>query len=80
MNAVEIGKKLRELRHSKGVQMATICDATGISLSALGMYECGKRIPRDEIKIKLAEFFGVSVDFLFFSDDCSRKVTEGEIA
>lgn len=47
-----------------------VANAVGVSVSAIGMYENGARIPRDEIKIKLAEFFGVSVQDLFFSPDC----------
>ncbi len=79
MNSVEIGKRLRKLRTEKGCDMATACKAVGISISALSMYECGLRIPRDEIKIKLAHFYGVGVDLLFFSDGCSHSVSGGEI-
>ena len=35
----------------------TVCNAVGISLAALDQYESGKRIPRDEIKIRLAEYY-----------------------
>ena len=45
-----------------------VASAVGISLSAIAMYEAGERIPRDEIKVKLANFFGVSVQELFFLD------------
>lgn len=76
MNSMEIGKRLRGLRHSKGCDIATVCGTVGISTSALSMYECGLRIPRDEIKIKLASFYGVTVDFLFFSSDDSRNVSK----
>lgn len=47
-----------------------VADAVGVSVSAIGMYENGSRIPRDEIKVKLADFFGVSVQDLFFNPDC----------
>lgn len=40
----------------------------GISLSAIAMYETGARVPRDEIKIKLANYYGVSVQQLFFNN------------
>ena len=44
----------------------TVCEAVGISLNALMMYECGKRIPRDEIKVKLARLYGKSIEDLFY--------------
>ena len=43
-----------------------VASAVGISLSAISMYENGERIPRDEIKIRLADYFGCTVQELFF--------------
>ena len=42
-----------------------VAKALGISVSALSMYEQGNRIPRDEIKIKMAEYYGISIESLF---------------
>ena len=44
-----------------------VIKAVGISLSALTMYEIGQRIPRDEIKVKLAKYYGKTVEELFFA-------------
>lgn len=38
----------------------------GVSKSALFMYERGERIPRDETKVLIAQYYGVSVEDLFF--------------
>lgn len=46
----------------------SVCKAVKISLSALSMYEIGKRIPRDEIKVRLAHHYGISVQELFYSE------------
>lgn len=43
-----------------------VSKAIGISTSTLGMYETGERIPRDEIKKKIAKYYGVSIEYLFF--------------
>lgn len=43
-----------------------VADAVGISLSAISMYENGQRIPRDEIKVKLADYYHTTVQALFF--------------
>ena len=34
------------------------------------MYENGERIPRDDIKIRIANFFGRSVQEIFFDKEC----------
>ena len=39
----------------------------GITKSALAMYERDERIPRDEIKIRIADYYGESVQSIFFS-------------
>lgn len=64
MDSLKIGNKLRELRGSKS--MADVANALGITPSAVGNYEQGIRIPRDEIKKKIAEYFGKSVGEIFF--------------
>ena len=48
----------------------SVCDAIGISLSALQMYENGKRIPRDNVKTRLAQHYHTSVEALFFAQEC----------
>ena len=40
----------------------------GISLAALSMYESGSRVPRDELKIKMAKLYGTTVGYLFFNE------------
>ena len=57
-------KRLRELREEKGMEQQEVADKLGISRSAMGMYERGKREPNDEIKKRMAEFFNCSVDYL----------------
>lgn len=46
-----------------------VAKAVGVSLSAIAMYESGARVPRDEIKVKLADYFGTSVQSLFFDEN-----------
>jgi transcriptional regulator with XRE-family HTH domain len=62
-----IGARLRELRGSKSI--TEVADAIGIAQSTLSMYENGERIPRDSIKIKLAKYYGVSIETLFFTNE-----------
>lgn len=58
-----MNRKLIELRGEKSRE--EVSQALGISLSALAMYEQGQRIPRDEIKKKMAAYYGISIEALF---------------
>ena len=60
----DYAKKLSQLRGDKS---QTAVAAVGISTSALAMYENGHRVPRDEIKIALAKYYGTTVGELFFN-------------
>ena len=44
-----------------------VAAAVGVSLSAIAMYESGSRVPRDETKIKLADYYHTTVQELFFN-------------
>lgn len=65
MDAAKIGARLIALRADK--RQDEVAKAVGISPSALSMYECGERIPRDEIKIKLAGYYKTTVEALFYA-------------
>lgn len=66
-DAKEIGRRLRELRGNRTLEEAA--NGAGVGQSALTMYELGQRIPRDEAKIRLAKYYGVTVDALFFASE-----------
>ena len=59
-----IGERLRLLRGGKTI--LEVANACNISPSALSMYENGERVPRDEIKVKLAGFYSETVQAIFF--------------
>lgn len=73
MDAKAIGKKLASLRGDKTQE--EVARALGISVSAIGMYESGKRIPRDGVKIALANYYGMNIQSLFFDEDVHSKCT-----
>lgn len=43
-----------------------VASAIGVSISAIAMYENGERVPRDEIKVRLADYYKTTVQSLFF--------------
>ncbi len=65
MDNTLIAKRLVELRGN--IPREIVAKECGITTSALSMYENGNRIPRDEIKIKLAAFYKKSVQSIFFN-------------
>ncbi|HDR8123589.1 helix-turn-helix transcriptional regulator [Bacillus cereus] len=67
MNYERVAKNLINLRNEKSRE--DVARAVGISVSTLQMYENGQRIPRDNIKIKLANFYGVTVQTIFFDSE-----------
>ena len=68
MDTKAIGKKLEELRRAKGITQAEVAEALGVSAMAVSLYEKGERIPRDEVKIKIADFFKTPVSSIFFGE------------
>ena len=60
----EMATRLREARGER--PRKDVCEEVGISVSALMMYENGKRTPRDSIKMRLAKCYRKSVEELFY--------------
>lgn len=52
--------KLRRL--AKGWQSQQVADALGVSPSHYSYIENGRRLPSDQVRRKLAEVFGVTVE------------------
>lgn len=59
-----LGARIASMRRSMGMSQADLAKALGISASAVGMYEQGRRQPSMELMADMAKLFGVSIDFL----------------
>lgn len=55
------------LREKKGLTQAELANKIGVSPSAMSSYEQGIKTPRDEVKVRIAEFFDVSIVDVFYS-------------
>src|SRR5699024_7497288 len=64
-----IGKNIKKLRESEKLNQKELAKALNISNTTLSQYETGQRTPSDDIKIKIAEFFNVSIDYLLGRTD-----------
>ncbi|MFJ3981217.1 helix-turn-helix domain-containing protein [Streptomyces fungicidicus] len=59
-----MGPRLRAVRERRGVTLADVCRATGISPSTLSRIETGRRKPTLEVVLQLAREYGVGLDEL----------------
>lgn len=61
--------KIRELRVKKGVTQTELGSLLGVTKNSISYYENGKRQPSPDMLVKLADYFGVSIDALLGRDD-----------
>lgn len=62
---VEIGKRLRTLRESIQVSQAKMAEILGTSQPAINRFEKGQAAPSVEIMRKYADYFDVSMDYIY---------------
>ena len=62
-----IGEKLKNLRGNKS--QATVARDLMISDSALSAYETDERVPRDDVKVRIAKYYGETVQAIFFNNE-----------
>lgn len=67
MDAHAIGEELVLLRGKKTQE--EVAKSIGISTSALSMYERGERIPRDNIKLRIAAYYKKPIHNIFFTQN-----------
>lgn len=67
LDSKKISEKLGNLRLKKNVSQSQVAESLGITKAAVSQYESGRRIPSDEVKIKLSNYYGVSVQDLFYT-------------
>lgn len=61
--------RLRQLRERKGLTMKDTARALGLPYTTYVNYEKGTREPGSEMLMKLADFFGTSIDYLLGKED-----------
>lgn len=59
-----IGERLSDLRKDRGLTQKQLSDALGVNFRTYSGYEREESEASDEIKIKIARYFNVSVDYL----------------
>ena len=60
-----IAKTIKLLRLEKNLTQQQLADLLKIKRSALSMYEADQRIPSDDVKEAICDFFNVDMNYLF---------------
>lgn len=61
---MELKDTLKYIREKNGLTKRELCEKTGISERAYLTYEFGEREPKISVIAKLADFYGVTTDYL----------------
>ncbi len=74
---VDLGKRLKDLRKSKGLTQQQVADRVWVTKAMISSYELSSRSPSYEVLIKLSKLFGVTTDYLLGIESCRRINTDG---
>jgi len=59
-----IGERLKGLRKAKGIKQEELAEIIGVQKSTVSLYELSKNDPSDKVKIAIAKYFNISLDYL----------------
>ncbi|MDF2569411.1 MAG: hypothetical protein K0R55_1015 [Sporomusa sp.] len=68
-----LAQRLEYLREQRKLKLKEVGEAVGITASAVGSLEHGRRAISIETLIKMANFYGVSTDWLLGLSDNPRR-------
>ncbi len=63
-----LGENIRKLRQSRGIGQLELGHRVGASKQSISNWENGNIMPSIDLLIRLADFFGVSTDYLLGRD------------
>ena len=69
MNTKEIGEMIRVRRMARGMTQDDLADKIGVTASAIGLFENGKRRPKDEVAEAIADVFNIPKWAVYFSEE-----------
>lgn len=76
---MNVNTRIKNLREEFNIDQKTLADKIGLNASVMNRIELGTRPVRDEELSKIADYFGVSVDYLLGRTDI-RNYEENTIA
>lgn len=72
MLGATIGDTLKELRQAKGKTLVEASKEIGITPAALSNYESNIRVPRDNIKVAIADYYKKPIQKIFYAQKIHR--------
>lgn len=72
-NQTVVGMRLTQLRMERGQTRAYVARQLKLPYATLNAYETGFRGVPDQMKVRLADYYGLTVQELFFTDDYYSK-------
>lgn len=72
---VRFGDILLELRQDKRLSQEDLARALGVSPSSISAYERHIRLPVIDVLVRIAEYFGVTTDYLTGRTECNLPVS-----
>ena len=69
-------QRLKLLRKEKKITAKQLSKELQVAESTISMYENGKRQPDFNMLLKIADYFGVSIDYLLGKEDKEKKLSE----
>lgn len=79
---MDIGTRIKSLREESGLTQLAFAKILNINNSTLCQYESGDRVPSDDIKGRIADYFCVSMDYLLGRTNIREKLptASGELS
>ena len=71
----KLPETLKRLREQKGVYLKEVAPVLGVSVGTVSNYEHGIHSPDPDTLMQLADYYGVSVDYLIGSTDCPCPIS-----
>jgi len=73
---IQVGKNIRSLRCKRQVSQEDLAETMGVTVQAISKWETGKANPDLMLLPKLAEYFGVTIDYLFYINEEENRLSE----
>jgi len=77
---MNLSEKILTLRHDKGYTQERLAEILDVSTAAVSKWECNNAFPDITLLPKIAEIFGISIDYLFGYDITQQKSLSTVIA
>ncbi len=77
---LNFGERLKEARKTKGLTQRQVAEEFGITKVGYQNYEYGRREPSIPVLCRLADFYNVSLDYLFGRTDEPQLLDKATLA